>query len=127
MTSKKIFLAISGSGDTFAWFRKDFFVELKNSGYRVIAMAPDISANNLEELNQAGIEVLWFTTGSAEAPQPYAYNHAKAVVLDDQEVWLGSGNFKDSSFPNRQQYEANGEVVLFIQNVSLFRRIKGFG
>ena len=61
MTSKKIFLAISGSGDTFAWFRKDFFVELKNSGYRVIAMAPDISANNLEELNQAGIEFNYFS------------------------------------------------------------------
>ncbi len=56
MTSKKIFLAISGSGDTFAWFRKDLFVELKNAGYRVIAMAPDISKNNLEELHQAGIE-----------------------------------------------------------------------
>ena len=65
------------------------------------------------ELDQAGVEVLWFTTGSAQAPQPYAYNHAKAVVLDEQEIWLGSGNFKDSSFPNRQQYEANGEIVLF--------------
>ena len=65
------------------------------------------------ELDQAGVEVLWFTTGSAQAPQPYAYNHAKAVVLDEQEIWLGSGNFKDSSFPNRQQYETNGEIVLF--------------
>ena len=65
------------------------------------------------ELDNAGAEVLWFTTGTSEAPLPYAYNHAKAIVKDGQELWLGSGNFKDSSFPNRQQYESNGEVVLF--------------
>jgi len=65
------------------------------------------------ELDQAGVEVIWFTTGTAQAPQPYAYNHAKAAVRDGQEIWLGSGNFKDSSFPNRQQWELNGETILW--------------
>lgn len=65
------------------------------------------------ELDKAGVQVIWFTTGTPEAPQPYAYNHAKAAVKDGQEIWLGSGNFKDSSFPNRQQWEVNGETILW--------------
>jgi len=65
------------------------------------------------ELDKAGVEVLWFTTGTAQAPQPYAYNHAKAAVRDSQEIWLGSGNFKDSSFPNRQQWVINNETILW--------------
>ncbi|RAH16566.1 MAG: hypothetical protein CMB56_000540 [Methanobacteriota archaeon] len=68
----------------------------------------------LYELDNAGANIIWFG-GEIDA---YAYNHAKAIVKDNQEVWIGSGNFKDSSFPNRQQYETNGEVVLFGQDAN---------
>ena len=53
------------------------------------------------ELLAAGVNVMWFgDTGE----NPYAYIHSKVAVKDNESVWIGSGNWKSSSFP--QQGEA---------------------
>lgn len=48
------------------------------------------------ELEQGGAEVLQF---SSSYNSPYAYIHSKVAVRDDSSVWIGSGNWKDSSLP----------------------------
>ena len=55
---KRNLLLISGSGDTFVWFRMELIKELINCGYNVIALAPNISASNQKVLSEQGIEFL---------------------------------------------------------------------
>ena len=49
------------------------------------------------ELENAGIDVLQFSSSSSS---PYQYIHSKVAVIDEQKVWIGSGNWKDSSMPS---------------------------
>jgi phosphatidylserine/phosphatidylglycerophosphate/cardiolipin synthase-like enzyme len=48
------------------------------------------------ELENAGIDVLQFSSSSTS---PYQYIHSKVAVVDDEQVWISSGNWKDSSMP----------------------------
>ena len=47
-------------------------------------------------LLQAGIDVRWF---GESYNGPYAYLHSKIAVRDGTSVWIGSGNWKQSSLP----------------------------
>ena len=47
-------------------------------------------------LLQAGIDVRWF---GESYDGPYAYLHSKIAVRDGSSVWIGSGNWKQSSLP----------------------------
>ena len=49
------------------------------------------------ELENAGIEVMQFTSSSSS---PYQYIHSKVAVVDSTYVWIGSGNWKESSLPD---------------------------
>ena len=49
------------------------------------------------ELENAGAEVMQFTSSSSS---PYQYIHSKIAVVDSNTVWLGSGNWKESSIPS---------------------------
>ena len=49
------------------------------------------------ELENAGIDVLQFSSSSTS---PYQYIHSKVAVIDAQKVWIGSGNWKESTMPN---------------------------
>ena len=48
------------------------------------------------ELENADIDVLQFTSSSSS---PYQYIHSKVAVVDSEQVWIGSGNWKQSSMP----------------------------
>jgi phosphatidylserine/phosphatidylglycerophosphate/cardiolipin synthase-like enzyme len=54
-----------------------------------------------DELNSAGCTVLWMIEPDGEnAPMaPYRYIHSKVAVRDGDSVWIGSGNWKRSTFP----------------------------
>lgn len=45
------FLFVSGSGDTFVWFRLDLMQEIQSMGFNIYAAAPSISKENLKILN----------------------------------------------------------------------------
>ncbi len=54
-----------------------------------------------DELANAGCTVLWMVEpDGANAPMgPYRYIHSKVAVRDGDSVWIGSGNWKRSTFP----------------------------
>jgi len=54
-----------------------------------------------DELANAGCNVLWMVEpDGANAPMgPYRYIHSKVAVRDGDSVWIGSGNWKRSTFP----------------------------
>ena len=54
-----------------------------------------------DELHNAGCKVLWMVEPAGEnAPMaPYRYIHSKVAVRDGDSVWMGSGNWKRSTFP----------------------------
>ena len=49
------------------------------------------------ELENVGVEVLQFSSSSSS---PYQYIHSKVAVVDSQQVWISSGNWKTSSMPD---------------------------
>jgi len=49
------FLFVSGSGDTFVWFRLDLMKEIQNRGFNIYAAAPTISKENLQILKNHNI------------------------------------------------------------------------
>ena len=49
------------------------------------------------ELENAGIDVMQFTASSSS---PYQYIHSKVAVVDSTQVWIGSGNWKETSLPD---------------------------
>jgi phosphatidylserine/phosphatidylglycerophosphate/cardiolipin synthase-like enzyme len=49
------------------------------------------------ELESNGIDVLQFSSSSSS---PYQYIHSKVAVVDSQQVWISSGNWKESSLPS---------------------------
>ena len=52
------------------------------------------------ELNDIGCSVLWMIDSSESGtPSPYRYIHSKVAVKDGESVWIGSGNWKRSTFP----------------------------
>ncbi|MED5487194.1 MAG: lamin tail domain-containing protein [Candidatus Thermoplasmatota archaeon] len=52
------------------------------------------------ELNDIGCNVLWMIDSSESGtPSPYRYIHSKVAVKDGESVWIGSGNWKRSTFP----------------------------
>lgn len=71
------------------------------------------------ELLAAGVNVMWFgDTGE----NPYAYIHSKVAVKDNESVWIGSGNWKSSSFP--QQGEAgNRDWGVLVNDTDLAVRV----
>ena len=54
-----------------------------------------------DELANAGCTVLWMVEpdGSNAPMGPYRYIHSKVAVRDGDSVWIGSGNWKRSTFP----------------------------
>jgi len=54
-----------------------------------------------DELSNAGCTVLWMVEPSGvDAPMaPFRYIHSKVAVRDGDSVWIGSGNWKRSTFP----------------------------
>jgi len=52
------FLFISGSGDTFVWFRLDLMREIQSRGFNIYAAAPNISKENLKTLKNHNIKFL---------------------------------------------------------------------
>ncbi len=54
-----------------------------------------------DELHAVGCTVLWMIEPMGEnAPMaPYRYIHSKVAVRDGESVWIGSGNWKRSTFP----------------------------
>ena len=48
------------------------------------------------ELENVGANVLQFSSSSSS---PYQYIHSKVAVVDSEHVWIGSGNWKNSSMP----------------------------
>jgi len=51
-------LFVSGSGDTFVWFRLDLMKEIQSLGFNIYAAAPSISEDNLETLTKQNINFL---------------------------------------------------------------------
>ena len=49
------FLFVSGSGDTFVWFRLDLMKEIQNRGFNIYAAAQTISKENLQILKNHNI------------------------------------------------------------------------
>ena len=54
-----------------------------------------------DELANAGCTVLWMVEpdGTNAPMAPYRYIHSKVAVRDGTSVWMGSGNWKRSTFP----------------------------
>ena len=54
-----------------------------------------------DELANAGCTVLWMIEpeGTNAPMAPYRYIHSKVAVRDGDSVWMGSGNWKRSTFP----------------------------
>lgn len=57
-TKKPNFVIISGSGDTFVWFRLELLSAIKSKGFNVYALAPEISEKNKLILEDKGIDFL---------------------------------------------------------------------
>ena len=75
------------------------------------------------ELWNSGITVLWFgTTDNDEMTRPYRFIHSKIAVKDGNSVWVGSGNWKDSSFP-RNYNSGNVDWGVFIDSNSYAAKI----
>jgi glycosyltransferase involved in cell wall biosynthesis len=55
---KRNLFIISGSGDTFVWFRMELIQEFINCGYCVCALAPNISASSQQILSAQGVEFI---------------------------------------------------------------------
>jgi phosphatidylserine/phosphatidylglycerophosphate/cardiolipin synthase-like enzyme len=49
-------------------------------------------------LSESGAIVYWMITPS-EISAPYAFIHSKVAVKDSENIWISSGNWKDSSLP----------------------------
>jgi len=49
------------------------------------------------ELENADVDVLQFSSSSSS---PYQYIHSKVAVVDSEQVWISSGNWKESSMPS---------------------------
>ncbi len=56
--NSKNLIIISGSGDTFVWFRLELLTELQNRGFKVYALAPEISLKNELLLQKRGIQFI---------------------------------------------------------------------
>ena len=54
----KNLLIISGSGDTFVWFRLELLAAFQKKGYTVYALAPEISSSSKEILQGKGIKFI---------------------------------------------------------------------
>ena len=52
---KPNFIIISGSGDTFVWFRLELLAAIQSKGFTVYALAPEISDKNKLILEEMGI------------------------------------------------------------------------
>ena len=63
-------------------------------------------------LLQAGIDVKWFGTSSSD---PYLFLHSKIGVRDSESVWIGSGNWKQSSLPAMGE-SGNREWGMILEN-----------
>ena len=61
------------------------------------------------ELDNAGIEVLQFSSSSSS---PYQYLHSKVAVKDTDSVWIGSGNWKTSSLPTDGSGNRDWSVIV---------------
>lgn len=57
-TKQRNFVIISGSGDTFVWFRLELLSAIKSKGFKVYALAPEISDKNKLILEEEGINFL---------------------------------------------------------------------
>ena len=57
-TKKGNFVIISGSGDTFVWFRLELLLAIQSKGFHVYAIAPEISKKNKLILEAKGIDFL---------------------------------------------------------------------
>lgn len=57
-TKKPNFVIISGSGDTFVWFRLELLAAIQRKGFKVYALAPEISDKNMLILEEKGINFL---------------------------------------------------------------------
>jgi glycosyltransferase involved in cell wall biosynthesis len=55
---KPNFIIISGSGDTFVWFRLELLAAIQSKGFTVYALAPEISDKNKLILEERGINFL---------------------------------------------------------------------
>ncbi len=72
------------------------------------------------DLHDAGAHVLWIGAPKGEnlPAAPYTYLHAKIGVRDAESVWIGSGNWKHSSFPYDGR-SGNRERGLIIESAEL--------
>ncbi len=75
------------------------------------------------ELWNAGITVLWFgETSNDDMSRPYRFIHSKIAVKDGNSVWVGSGNWKDSSFP-RNYNSGNVDWGVFVDSITFASNI----
>lgn len=56
--NSKNLIIISGSGDTFVWFRLELLAAFQKKGYAVYALAPEISLKSKEILQGQGIKFI---------------------------------------------------------------------
>ena len=61
------------------------------------------------ELENSGINVLQFSSSSSS---PYQYLHSKIAVVDSEFVWIGSGNWKESSMPSDRDGNRDWGVIV---------------
>jgi len=73
--SEKKFLFISGSGDTFVWFRLDLMIAIQSMGYKIFAAAPYISDENLTILQKHDIEFINISL-ERKSLNPFNFFHA---------------------------------------------------
>ena len=55
MVKQKSVAIVSGSGDTFVWFRIELLKRFQEKGFKVYGFAPEISRESKEILRQEGI------------------------------------------------------------------------
>ena len=67
-------------------------------------------------LSESGVDVrLIGSDDENNAQSPYRYLHAKIAVRDGSSIWIGSGNWKDSSFPIGEA-QGNRERGVFVHH-----------
>ena len=67
-------------------------------------------------LSESGVDVrLIGSDQDNDVQSPYRYLHAKIAVRDGSSIWIGSGNWKDSSFPVGDT-PGNRERGVFVHN-----------